>query len=109
MLRGAARDRGLRTIVAPTLAPVAETTRRLPIMPSKAAFPYAIRVLAPADAEAYRELRLEALAGSPEAFGSSYEEEAGLSPDDFRARIPETGPNRIFAGFMGRRLMGMAG
>ncbi len=68
-----------------------------------------IRCLEPSDAQAYRDLRLEALATSPEAFGSSYEEEAPLSLDTIRSRIPTSGPNSIFGAFAGERLVGMAG
>ena len=68
-----------------------------------------IRPLAPSDAQAYRDVRLEALATSPEAFGSSYEEEAPLSLETIQARIPTSGPNAIFGAFAGSRLVGMAG
>jgi len=68
-----------------------------------------LRPLVPSDARAFRDLRLEALAGVPEAFGSSYEEEVARSLDDFRAMIPESGPGRIFGGWSGERLVGMAG
>jgi len=68
-----------------------------------------IRPLAPSDAPACRDLRLTALATSPEAFGSSYEEEAPLSVDAFRARIPEAPPNAIFGAFSDGDLVGMAG
>ncbi|WP_414473795.1 N-acetyltransferase family protein [Microvirga sp. M2] len=68
-----------------------------------------IRILEPTDARAYRDLRLEALAASPEAFGSSYEEEAPLPLEAVRARIPACGPNAIFGAFAEGRLVGMAG
>jgi GNAT superfamily N-acetyltransferase len=68
-----------------------------------------IRALGVPDAEAYRELRLTALATSPEAFGSSYEEESELSLDSFRARVVPTGRNVIFGTFAADRLVGMAG
>jgi RimJ/RimL family protein N-acetyltransferase len=68
-----------------------------------------IRSLEPSDARAYRELRLEALATAPEAFGSSYEEEAPLPLETIRARIPSSGPNVIFGAFAEKRLIGMAG
>jgi GNAT superfamily N-acetyltransferase len=68
-----------------------------------------IRALGAADAEAYRVLRLTALATSPEAFGSSHEEEAELSLDSFRARVVTTGRNVIFGAFADNHLVGMAG
>jgi RimJ/RimL family protein N-acetyltransferase len=68
-----------------------------------------IRILQPSDAQAFRELRLEALATSPEAFGSSHEEEAPLPLETIRTRIPTSGPNAIFGAFAGERLVGMAG
>jgi RimJ/RimL family protein N-acetyltransferase len=68
-----------------------------------------IRLLQPSDAQAYQELRLEALKGSPEAFGSSYEEEATLPLETIRARIPSSGPNAIFGAFTDETLVGMAG
>src|SRR6266568_6224104 len=68
-----------------------------------------IRALGEPDVEAYRELRLTALATSPEAFGSSYEEEAELSLDSFRARVMSGGRNVIFGAFADRHLVGMAG
>jgi RimJ/RimL family protein N-acetyltransferase len=68
-----------------------------------------IRALGAPDAEAFRELRLTALATSPEAFGSSYEEEAPLSLERFRARIACAGPNVVFGALAERRLVGVAG
>lgn len=78
-------------------------------MTSENAASVLVRPFLPSDAQAYRELRLEALASAPEAFGSSYEEEVSLSVEDFRARIPLSGPNAIFGGFSGQALVGMAG
>ena len=69
----------------------------------------AIRALVPSDVEAYRALRLEALATSPEAFSSSHEEEATLSLENFRARIPTAGCSAIFGACAGAELVGMAG
>ena len=40
-----------------------------------------------ADAEAFRELRLEGLKKHPEAFGASWAEEASLSTGDFERRL----------------------
>jgi RimJ/RimL family protein N-acetyltransferase len=68
-----------------------------------------IRLLQPSDAQAYRDLRLEALRSSPEAFGSSYEEEAPLALETIEARIPSSGPNAIFGAFADKALVGMAG
>lgn len=68
-----------------------------------------IRLLGPSDAAAYRDLRLEALASSPEAFGSSYEEEAQIPLATIEARISPSGPNAIFGAFSDDNLVGMAG
>ncbi|MGO4523593.1 N-acetyltransferase family protein [Microvirga sp. 2MCAF35] len=70
---------------------------------------FSIRPLRPSDAPAYRDLRLEALQSSPEAFGSSYEEEAPLSLETIAARTPTSGPNAIFGAFAADVLIGMAG
>src|SRR5438552_15952547 len=64
-----------------------------------------IRALGAPDAKSYRELRLTALATSPEAFGSSYEEEACLSMDSFRAHGVSDGPNVIFGTFADGQLV----
>src|SRR5690242_2532938 len=68
-----------------------------------------IRIIEPSEAQAFRGLRLEALATCPEAFESSYEEEATLSVETIRTRIPASGPNAIFGAFAGDDLVGMAG
>jgi RimJ/RimL family protein N-acetyltransferase len=68
-----------------------------------------IHPLTPSDAQAFRELRLEALSSHPEAFSSSYEEESPRSLEEFQARIPSSGPNAIFGAFADGRLVGMAG
>jgi ribosomal protein S18 acetylase RimI-like enzyme len=46
-----------------------------------------IRPLGPADAAAFQALRLRGLRESPEAFGSTYEEEAGVPLDEVAARL----------------------
>ncbi|TLS50747.1 GNAT family N-acetyltransferase [Paenibacillus antri] len=46
-----------------------------------------IRVLEASDAEAYRHVRLQALRTDPEAFGSTYEKEAGVPPESIIERI----------------------
>jgi RimJ/RimL family protein N-acetyltransferase len=68
-----------------------------------------IRPLQPSDAQAYQDLRLEALRSSPEAFGSSYEEEAPLALETIEARMSSSAPNAIFGAFARTDLVGMAG
>ena len=60
-----------------------------------------IRLLHPGDVTAYRELRLFSLRESPAAFGSSYEAEVTLPPDQFVRRIrPHGDPcNGIYGAF----------
>jgi ribosomal protein S18 acetylase RimI-like enzyme len=73
--------------------------------PSSSAF--TIRRLTGADAPAYRDLRLEALASHPDAFGSSVEEEGGEPLSWFAGRL-EGGP--AFGGWLADgRLAGTAG
>lgn len=67
-----------------------------------------IRILEPADAEAFRSLRLEALTVAPEAFGASYEEDVSIPLETMRARL-SAGPNTVFGAFADRALVGMAG
>ena len=68
------------------------------------------RVLGPADAAAFRELRLRGLREAPEAFGSSYEEDAAQPLDAVADRLrparPPTGRVTIGA-FMGGALVGV--
>lgn len=68
-----------------------------------------IRPLNPSDAQAFRDLRLEALATSPEAFGSSYEEEVRTPLEKIQQNMPASGPNAIFSAFAGDIPIGMAG
>jgi RimJ/RimL family protein N-acetyltransferase len=68
-----------------------------------------IHPLAPSDADAFRALRLEALANAPAAFSSSFEDQARQPVDWFRARIPAAGPNALFGAFADNALAGMAG
>jgi ribosomal protein S18 acetylase RimI-like enzyme len=63
-----------------------------------------IRRLESGDAEAYRALRLEALRMSPEAFSSSYDDEAGQDLGFFARRLPNT-----FGCFVDGVLVGTAG
>ena len=67
-----------------------------------------IRLLEPADAEAFRDLRLEALTVAPEAFGASYEEDAALSLETIQTRL-SAHPNVVFGAFADHAFIGMAG
>lgn len=69
-----------------------------------------LRLLAASDAEAYWNIRLEALEGDPEAFGSSPEEHHGLSKEEIAGRISFEPSNKFVVGaFVGERLVGTAG
>jgi RimJ/RimL family protein N-acetyltransferase len=65
-----------------------------------------VRALVPAEAALFREIRLEALATSPEAFGSTFEREAAQDLDFFVERL--TG-STAYGGFGDGRLLGIAG
>ena len=65
-----------------------------------------IRALGPEDVGAFREIRLEALRLSPEAFGSTYERESVQPPEFFAGRLVSS---TIFGGFEGETLLGIAG
>ncbi len=67
-----------------------------------------VRRLAPDDAEAYRVVRLAALAARPASFGSSVEEEAARPVSVFRDRILEQEPAGVFGGFVDGKLAGIA-
>ncbi len=68
-----------------------------------------IRPLQPGDAPAFRALRLEALQREPDAFGSSFAEEAALSEAE-HARFIRSGPTRAaFGAFLEGALIGMLG
>jgi RimJ/RimL family protein N-acetyltransferase len=68
-----------------------------------------IRPLSAADAQAYRGLRLAALAETPEAFGASHDEEAARPLAAFAERISPPPPSCVFGAFAGERLIGIAG
>ena len=55
-----------------------------------------VRLLGPADAAAYRALRLDALQRHPCAFRASFDEEAGQALAEFAARLEA---DAIFGGF----------
>lgn len=68
-----------------------------------------IRQLMPADAADvadYRAIRLAALQDSPDAFGSTYEAEAGLSMEAFAERLATT---TVLAAYAGAGIVGMVG
>jgi hypothetical protein len=58
-----------------------------------------IRPLGPADAAVFQECRLRALREAPEAFGSTYAEEAGLSAETVAGLLaPADGPEQVVLG-----------
>lgn len=65
------------------------------------------RLLIAADAEAYRNLRLEALQNNPEAFGSSFEEEKDNPIELFASRFESQGSYTIGV-FDQEQLVGVA-
>ncbi|MDA0782462.1 MAG: GNAT family N-acetyltransferase [Proteobacteria bacterium] len=65
-----------------------------------------IRLLNEQDITAWKKLRLLALKDSPESFGSSYEEEAIYSDDDWRSSLNKS---QIFGAFIDTALVGSAG
>lgn len=58
-----------------------------------------IRVLNPADAEVYREIRLQSLLDHPEAFLSSYEAEKELPMESIRIRLEPSDGKFTLGGF----------
>jgi ribosomal protein S18 acetylase RimI-like enzyme len=67
------------------------------------------RILGPADADAFRALRLEALRLAPEAFGAAHVDEAGLPLSAFRDRLAPPAPGAVFGAWAGAALRGMTG
>lgn len=68
-----------------------------------------IRPLTPADAAAFKALRLQGLQEIPSAFGSSYEEECDTPVEELARRFaPQAGRAR-FGAFDGEHLVGIAG
>ncbi|WP_459614428.1 N-acetyltransferase family protein [Bordetella sp. 2513F-2] len=57
-----------------------------------------IRRLVPEEAQAYRTLRLEGLRAHPDAFGSSWDEEAALPPGHYAERLAQ---GAVFAASIG--------
>jgi ribosomal protein S18 acetylase RimI-like enzyme len=69
-----------------------------------------IRPLVPEEAETYQALRLHALQEHPEAFGSSYEEEARLTLAEVASRIPDGKQGDVILGaYTVENLVGMVG
>jgi RimJ/RimL family protein N-acetyltransferase len=64
-----------------------------------------VRQLAPADAEAFRALHLEALRACPAAFAMAYEEECDLPLAEFAQRLDRL---IVFGAFVGGDLAGIA-
>jgi RimJ/RimL family protein N-acetyltransferase len=71
------------------------------------AMPIVIRVLTTEDAALYREIRLEGLRESPEAFGSTFDAENGRSLEWFAERLRNRAGT--FGAFDGEELLGTAG
>jgi|SRR5271163_4134973 len=65
-----------------------------------------LRRLTPADVSLYREIRLEALADSPDAFASTFEIEQDRPLDWFAARLADA---VVLGTFDGPHLTGMSG
>ena len=65
-----------------------------------------LRRLLPADATNYREIRLDALRDTPDAFSSTYESEKDRPVDAFAARLRDS---LVIGAFNGRQLVGIAG
>ncbi|MEH2231801.1 MAG: GNAT family N-acetyltransferase [Nostoc sp.] len=59
------------------------------------------------DAEDYRQIRLEALDKNPDLFGTTYQEEAIKTIEQFRARIPVDNNNFILGCFEDKNLIGI--
>lgn len=68
--------------------------------------PIQVRRLVPAEADLYREIRLEALRRNPEAFGSTFEVESARPISSFSERLSGSA---VFGVFDDASLVGIAG
>lgn len=68
-----------------------------------------IRSLDVTDWEAFRQIRLQAIADSPSAVWPTHDEEAGRTVDELQARINMTATQVVFGAFSGGELAGIAG
>lgn len=68
-----------------------------------------IRRLAPPDASIFQTLRLDALGESSSSFGSSYEEEVGLSIEAVESKLQAKPDRGIWGAFRNETLIGTAG
>lgn len=69
---------------------------------------FELRSLTSADVEAYRALRLAALADSPQSFSASVEDEMRLSDADMASRAVPEAPGMVIGAFAGGDLVGIA-
>jgi RimJ/RimL family protein N-acetyltransferase len=66
-----------------------------------------IRPLGPADAAAYRTIRLQGLAECPSAYVTAYEEDAALTEEQLRERLTPSDSAQTFGAFVGQSLVGI--
>lgn len=75
---------------------------------------FSVRRLTPEDLGAYQAIRLRCLREEPQAFGSSFEDEAAFPPEVWEKRLAPfsaagEGDSAVFGGFLGPELVGLAG
>ena len=68
-----------------------------------------IKVLTPTDAGEYKRLRLASLQNNPEAFGSSFEEEADQPHAFFEGRLSKDNGSLVWGAFQKNELVGTVG